>query len=165
MSSSCLFNSGIINSECLLLLNLVQILDIHVPRYHLTCQSLTYFILFQISLGILEKDENFTQQMIDIIAHLQQYVPKTDSDKMIPILLGGDALSGERGEATERARLDAITPEDSLDGFLWKSEDWHGHVISLQVYLKSFMKIIYSASLKNNTYFITGYCINKFLFC
>jgi len=163
MSSNCPFNSGIINSECLLLLNLVQILDIHVPRYHLTCQFLTFF--FQIPLGILEKDENITEQMIDIIAHLQQYVPKTDSDKMIPILLGGDALSVERGEAAERARIDAITPEDRLDGFLWKSEDWHGHVISLQVYLKSFMKIIYSESLKNNTDFITGYCINKFLFC
>ena len=44
------------------------------------------FFWFQIPLGILVKDENITEQMIDIIAHLQQYVPKTDSDKMIPIL-------------------------------------------------------------------------------
>lgn len=81
---------------------------------------------------------------------------------MIPILLGGDTL---RGEAAERARIDAITPEYRLDGFLWKREDWHGHGILLQVYLKSFMKVICSGSLKHNTDFITGYCINKFLFC
>ncbi|CAC5384007.1 unnamed protein product [Mytilus coruscus] len=85
-----------------------------------------------IPLGILEKDENITEQMIQVVEHLQQYVPGTKDGKMIPILLGGDALSVERGEAASRARLDAITAEDRLDGFIWKSEDWHGHVISLQ---------------------------------
>ena len=90
---------------------------------------------FQIPLGILEKDENITEQMIHIIEHLQQYVPKTDR-KMIPLLLGGDALSVERGEAAQRARQDGFTAEDRLDGFVWKSEDWHAHVISLQVFLR-----------------------------
>ncbi|CAC5411173.1 unnamed protein product [Mytilus coruscus] len=86
-----------------------------------------------IPLGILEKDENITEQMIQVVEHLQQYVPRTTDGKMMPILLGGDALSVERGEAASRARLDAITAEDRLDGFIWKSEDWHGYVISLQV--------------------------------
>lgn len=45
--------------------------------------------------------------------------------------------SVERGEAASRARLDAFNPEDRLDGVIWKSEDWHGHVISLQVCLFS----------------------------
>ncbi|CAC5365425.1 unnamed protein product [Mytilus coruscus] len=71
--------------------------------------------------------------MIEVVQHLQQYVPKTNDGKFIPILLGGDALSVERGEAASRARMDAITEEDRLEGFTWKSEDWHGHVISLQV--------------------------------
>ncbi|VDI08139.1 Hypothetical predicted protein [Mytilus galloprovincialis] len=84
-----------------------------------------------IPLGILEKDENITEQMIDVITHLQQYVPKRDK-KLKPLLLGGDALSVERGEAAQKARIDAVTCEDRLDGFIWKSEDWHGHVISLQ---------------------------------
>ena len=43
-----------------------------------------------IPLGILEKDENVTEQMIDIIQHLQKYVPKTGSGIMMPLLLGGD---------------------------------------------------------------------------
>ncbi|XP_052071483.1 uncharacterized protein LOC127709853 [Mytilus californianus] len=85
-----------------------------------------------VPLGILEKDENITEQMIEVVQHLQQYVPKTNDGKFIPILLGGDALSVERGEAASRARMDAITEEDRLEGFTWKSEDWHGHVISLQ---------------------------------
>lgn len=85
-------------------------------------------------MGILEKDENITEQMIEVMQHLQQYVPKTNDGKLIPIMLGGDALSVERGEAASQARMDAITDEDTLEGFTWKSEDWHGHVISLQVF-------------------------------
>ncbi|CAC5365421.1 unnamed protein product [Mytilus coruscus] len=87
----------------------------------------------KVPLGILEKDENITEQMIEVVLHLQQYVPKTNDGKFIPILLGGDALSVERSEAASRARMDAITEEDRLEGFTWKSEDWHEHVFSLQV--------------------------------
>jgi len=59
----------------------------------------------------LEKDENVTEQMIDIIQHLQRYVPKTDSGIMMHLLLGGDQLSTERGESTQRARMDSVTPD------------------------------------------------------
>ena len=48
-------------------------------------------------------------------------------------MLGGDALSVERGDGAQRARTDAISEEERLAGFIWKSEDWHAHVISLQV--------------------------------
>ena len=81
----------------------------------------------------MEKDENVTEQMIDIIQHLQKYVPKTVSGIMMLLLLGGDQLSVERGESAQRAKMDSVTPDDRLEGFLWKSEDWHGHIISLQV--------------------------------
>ncbi|CAG2237709.1 unnamed protein product [Mytilus edulis] len=84
-----------------------------------------------IPLGILEKDENKTEEMIEIIEHLQQYTPKAH-DKMMPLLMGGDGLSVERGEGAQRARADGISQEDRLEGFIWKSEDWHAHVISLQ---------------------------------
>ncbi|CAC5376272.1 unnamed protein product [Mytilus coruscus] len=73
----------------------------------------------------------------------RQYVPRTKDGKMMPILLGGDALSVERGEAASRSRLDAITAEDRLDGFIWKSEDWHRHVISLEVGACNTMKLYY----------------------
>jgi hypothetical protein len=63
------------------------------------------------------------------------YVPKTGSGIMMPLLLGGDQLSVERGESAQTARMDSVTPDDRLEEFLWKSEDWHGHtcIISLQV--------------------------------
>ncbi|VDI28682.1 Hypothetical predicted protein [Mytilus galloprovincialis] len=51
----------------------------------------------------------------------------------MPILLGGDELSVERGEGAQRAKAYGISQEDRLEGFIWKSEDWHVHVISLQV--------------------------------
>lgn len=68
----------------------------------------------QVPLGILEKDENITEQMIDIVQHLQQYVPRRKDGMLIPILLGGDAFSVERGEGVNRARLDAINQLDRL---------------------------------------------------
>ena len=40
--------------------------------------------------------------MIDIIQHLQKYVPKTGSGIMMPLLLGGDQLSVERGESAQK---------------------------------------------------------------
>ncbi|CAG2205041.1 unnamed protein product [Mytilus edulis] len=39
----------------------------------------------------------------------------------------------DRREGAQRARADGISQEDRLEGFIWKSEDWHAHVISLQV--------------------------------
>lgn len=92
--------------------------------------------VLQVPLGILEKDENITEEMIDIVQHLQQYVSRRKDGKLIPILLGGDALSVERGEGVNRARMDAINQLDRLEGCVWKSEDWHAHVISLQVNIR-----------------------------
>ena len=59
----------------------------------------------------MEKDENVTEQMIDIIQHLQKYVPKTGSGIMMLLLLRGDQLSVERGESAQRARIDSVTPD------------------------------------------------------
>jgi hypothetical protein len=81
----------------------------------------------------MEKDENVTEQMIEIMTHLQQYVPRTANGGMKPLLLGGDGLSIERAVGSQRARSDGITPEDRLDGLVAHSEDWHGHSIALQV--------------------------------
>ena len=49
--------------------------------------------------------------MIDIIQHLQKYVPKTGSEIMMLLLLRGDQLSVERGESAQRARMDSETPD------------------------------------------------------
>ncbi|XP_014669494.1 PREDICTED: uncharacterized protein LOC106810602 [Priapulus caudatus] len=93
-----------------------------------------------VPLGIMEKDENITEQMIDIMTHLQQYVPRTADDVMKPLLLGGDGLSVERAVGSQRARADGITPEDRLDGLVAHSEDWHGHVLALQDLFNSYYK-------------------------
>ena len=79
--------------------------------------------------------------MIDIMEHLHQYVPK-QNNRLVPILLGGDALSVERGQAAARARGDGRTEEDRL---IWKSEDWHAHIISLKVIGKIFHSRSYIA--------------------
>lgn len=76
--------------------------------------------------------------------HLHQYVPK-QNNRLVPILLGGDALSVERGQAAARARGVGRTEEDRLNGLIWKSEDWHAHIISLKVIGKIFHSRSYIA--------------------
>ncbi|CAC5356294.1 unnamed protein product [Mytilus coruscus] len=88
----------------------------HIPHQY-TEESKKKSVI--VPLGIMEKDENKTEEMIEVIEHLQQYVPRDGQQKMMPLLLGGDALSVERGDAAQKARADG-------------SEDWHGHVITLQ---------------------------------
>lgn len=56
----------------------------------------------KIYLGILDTGENILEQMIEVVEHLYQYVPRTDNDKMLPVHLGGDSLSVERGESARR---------------------------------------------------------------
>ena len=43
--------------------------------------------------------------------------------------------STERGErrVSTKSENGFSNTDDRLEGFLWKSEDWHGHIISLQV--------------------------------
>ncbi|XP_076073057.1 uncharacterized protein LOC143044781 [Mytilus galloprovincialis] len=101
----------------------------HIPHQY-TEESKKKSVI--VPLGIMEKDENKTEEMIEVIEHLQQYVPRDGQRKMMPLLLGGDALSVERGDAAQKARADGVNQEDRLEGFIWKSEDWHGHVITLQ---------------------------------
>ncbi|KAI0233934.1 hypothetical protein LSAT2_015832 [Lamellibrachia satsuma] len=84
----------------------------------------------QLPLGILDKNENKTNDMIDVMSHLQNFVPGARTQEHIdavdemedllgalrPIPLGGDQLTCERIRAAHMARLDSETPEERLDG-------------------------------------------------
>ena len=104
--------------------------------------------LIQVPLGILAKNENKGDDMVDIMEHLHQYVPVVNfsedvsiEDKritvpravMYPILFGGDQLTAARGRGAQKARTNSLSPLMRFDGLIPCAEDWHTKVIFLEV--------------------------------
>ncbi len=75
-------------------------------------------------MGLLEKNEAKTEEMIDILEFYQAYCPVVKGVKE-PIPVGGDGLTAKRGEEAKPARCDGTTPEARLEGITIKVEDWH----------------------------------------
>ncbi|XP_069103689.1 LOW QUALITY PROTEIN: uncharacterized protein [Argopecten irradians] len=105
-----------------------------------------------IPLGILLKNENKTNDMIEILQHLQQYVPgvrpevegiherEERNPKMQAIPVGGDQLTCERIRGAHMARLDGDTPEERLEGLITMVEDFHEKINFLQAMMDRFYK-------------------------
>ena len=89
--------------------------------------------MFQNKLGLLDLDEMFTSDMIEIMNNLQDYCPQNADGHIIPIPFGGDGLSVIKAAAAQRGRFDSISLKDKLAGLIPKPEDWHESVIVLQV--------------------------------
>lgn len=78
-------------------------------------------------MGVLKKNEQKEDDMIDILEWLHQYVPgHSESDsKPTKVLSGGDYLTFERHKEAQSAMQDARTPSARLEGFIPKFEDFH----------------------------------------
>ena len=83
----------------------------------------------QVPLGVLLKNENKTEDMIEILEHAQQYVP-THEGRLHKIFFGEDQLTCERIRGARNACRQSTTPKGQLKGLHEKVEDWH----ALQAY-------------------------------
>lgn len=81
--------------------------------------------LLQLPLGLLFKNENLNEEMIDILQELHdKYLPvdkqKVDRDEVVSILehlfIGGDQLTDERANNCKAARSDGNTKFERLEG-------------------------------------------------
>ena len=97
------------------------------------------------------KNENKYSEMIDIISDLHQYVPimetsiTTDpsvdpetvdqptSEKLHPLLFGGDQLTAARARGCQELRINSDTSTGRLQGLIPVAEDWHTTVTLLVV--------------------------------
>lgn len=92
-------------------------------------------------LGLLEKNENKSHEMLEILQHCNmEYVPKTketNTDNHYKILhkvaFGGDHLTVERGISATAAVSDSDTPFERLEGLILKHEDFHCEMNVLQM--------------------------------
>lgn len=99
--------------------------------------------MHKVPLGLLAKNENLNEDMVDILDHLQSlYVPMTEKQlasggtEKVPVetvFFGGDQLTEERARNVQLARSDGTTTEERLDGVWPKNEDWHAIRIAYKV--------------------------------
>ena len=75
-------------------------------------------------MGVLTKSEQVgDDDMVDIMTHIQRYVPQNTDGKFIPVFFGGDQLMRERAGGPLDARLQASDPLGWLEGVIPKVED------------------------------------------
>lgn len=103
---------------------------------------------FQVPLGILLKSEIHMDEMIDILKHVQRYVPTVTSQEQVvvsndevtvitdsfhKILLGGDQLTAARIRSSQRIVKNSERGLDRLEGLTAVIEDWHAKQCMMQV--------------------------------
>ncbi|XP_070546984.1 uncharacterized protein [Ptychodera flava] len=82
-------------------------------------------------MGILGKNEQYVDDMIDIVKHLYQYVPFHEDQlpdketQPVKVLSGGDYLTFERHKEAQSSKVDGRTPSKRLEGLIPKIEDFH----------------------------------------
>ena len=89
-------------------------------------------------MGVILKNENKLDEMIDILSGIHHYVPSAGGDSadggvFHQVLLGGDQLTTKRGRAAIRLRDNSTSDRDRLQGFIPVTEDWHTKVVLLEV--------------------------------
>ncbi|XP_038062978.1 uncharacterized protein LOC119733651 [Patiria miniata] len=85
-----------------------------------------------VPLGVIEKDESKTDEMIEILDTLHKYVPRNERDGPGTLILHGDGLSCERVKDAQNARINGATQWAQLTGLQPCVQEWHKQVIILQ---------------------------------
>ena len=118
--------------------------------------------MMQVPLGVIFKNENKLDEMVDIMDHLNQYIPtevthttvqipgrapkRMQIDTMHKVLIGGDQLTVARMKGAKSMREDSQHDAGRLDGFIPVVEDWHTKVCLLEVRLFHVAMMILSVS-------------------
>lgn len=103
----------------------------------------------QVPIGIIFKNENKLDEMVDIMDDLNAYVPtevahttveipghepqRMQVDTMHKVLVGGDQLTVARMKGAQRIRDNSEHDAARLKGFIPVVEDWHTKVCLLEV--------------------------------
>lgn len=116
----------------------------------------TYILIHcQVPLGVILKNENVLNEMVQILDRLHNYVPMTQTEQEFDvvhddddvehlsitvdhfhhILLGGDQLTVARVRGCQRIRNNSESGRACLEGLLPVAEDWHSKMCYLKVSL------------------------------
>ena len=107
-------------------------------------QNLNIFteLIYKVPLGVLLKNENRGEDMVEIVLYLHQYVPAaqhstiaytTSNGKKLEVpqyhlekvLFGGDQLTTVRARSAKKARVNCLSSVSRLEGLIPCTEDFH----------------------------------------
>ena len=120
---------------------------------HKHCFKSGLLINSQVPLGVLLKNENVLNDMVDILDELHKYVPRTTTMQTIDVCtggggttavdihvntfshipLGGDQLTVARIRGSQRVEFNAENGDERLEGFFPVIEDWHTKMCFMEV--------------------------------
>ncbi len=80
------------------------------------------------------KSEQSSEEMVDILQHIHQYVPKFASGNYYPVFFDGDQLTRERAGGAQDAKLQSDKEDRKLRGVIPETADWHTLVVFYQVF-------------------------------
>ena len=100
-------------------------------------------------MGVLQKNEQYNEDMTDICTFIHKYVPGTSEDedwqkRPTKILSGGDYLTFERHKQAQSSKRNGRTPSKRLEGLVPKMEEFHNQAEFLQVCIMELMYNTYN---------------------
>ncbi|XP_011679955.2 uncharacterized protein LOC105445739 [Strongylocentrotus purpuratus] len=111
-----------------------------------------------VNLGVLTSNENTHEGMVEILDHMNKYVPvETDGTTPVKIISGGDLLTCERETNTILDRQDSPSPMARWDGLVPVIDDFH----TMANFLSAIWTLLYSTSSARDTG--TMYAARNFL--
>ena len=90
-------------------------------------------IVFQVPLGLIFKNENGNEGMIEILQQLHGYLPQTHNGGIDGQLFSGDQLIIERAVNIISSVANGYTPKDRREEINLQLGDWHAAVKVLSV--------------------------------
>ena len=89
-------------------------------------------------MGVLLKNEQYNDQMVDICQFMHKYVPghednEESTSQPVKILSGGDYLTFERHRSAQASMANGRTPSSRLEGLIPKMEEFHNQAELLKV--------------------------------
>ena len=106
----------------------------HIPHAESEAMSTKSTV---VNLGVIEANPASTPGVIEILNHLQQYVPFEDDGSVVRnIVCNGDQLSVERMTHAKRARIRGPSAKARLEGFVETPQEFHREGLMMQVLTK-----------------------------
>jgi hypothetical protein len=97
-------------------------------------------------MGVMQKNEQYSDQMVDILEEVHRYVPFTSATQepnirpaTIPFV--GDYLTVERGNGALSCKRNSRTPSSKLCGLVMQLAEFHNQAEFMKVYVVLLVKL------------------------
>jgi hypothetical protein len=95
-------------------------------------------------MGVIPLNEQYVEQMAEILDILYQYIPEQDDGKLMQIAMGGDQLTVARCRTAQEVRVTATSIKHALRGMQFFAADWHGRVNFMEVFPFTYYTFYYT---------------------